>query len=109
MAVEDATTRSMEILGVTIPFLFHGEPIMTNSTMSMKNRQMSLINNDSSSTLENITENVRVTEETSFRGRALNISAPEPTNSLHPNITDLSDVSMDDDDKEVEGDYYTKY
>lgn len=82
---------------------------MTNSTMSMKNRQMSLINNDSSSTLENITENVRVTEKTPFRGRALNISAPEPTNSLHPNITDLSDVSMDDDDKEVEGDYYTKY
>lgn len=102
MAVEDATTRSMEILGVTIPFLFHGEPIMTNSTMLMENRQMSSINNDSSS--ENITENVRTTEETSFRGRALNISASEPTNSLHPNITDLSDVSMDDDDKEVEGD-----
>lgn len=79
---------------------------MTNSTMSMENRQMSSINNDTLSTSKNITENVRVTDETtSFRGRALNISAPEPTNSLHPNITDLSDVSMDDDDKEVEGDY----
>lgn len=107
MAIEDATTRSIEILGVTIPFLFHGEPIMTNSTMSMENRQISSINNDSLSTSKNITENVRVTEETtSFRGRALNISAPEPTNSLHPNITDLSDVSMDDDDKEVEGGEY---
>lgn len=77
---------------------------MTNSTMLMENRQMSSINNDSSSTSKNITENVRTTEETSFRGRALNISASEPANSLHPNITDLSDVSMDDDDKEVEGD-----
>lgn len=37
------------------------------------------------------------------RGRALNISASEPTNSLHANLTDLSDVSMDDDNKEVEG------
>lgn len=42
-------------------------------------------------------------EEVSSRGRALNMSAPEPTNSLHANLTDLSDVSMDDEDKEVEG------
>lgn len=42
-------------------------------------------------------------ETTSSRARALNISAPEPTNSLHSNVTDLSDVSMDADDKEVEG------
>ncbi|XP_043286009.1 putative epidermal cell surface receptor [Venturia canescens] len=40
------------------------------------------------------------------RGRALNISASEPTNSLHANLTDLSDVSMDDQDKEVEGGDY---
>ncbi|XP_051166564.1 putative epidermal cell surface receptor isoform X2 [Leptopilina boulardi] len=45
-------------------------------------------------------------ETTSSRARALNISAPEPTNSLHANVTDLSDVSMDADDKEVEGGEY---
>lgn len=44
----------------------------------------------------------KVTKET--RGRALNISAAEPINSLNANLTDLSDVSMDEDDKEVEGD-----
>ena len=37
------------------------------------------------------------------RARALNVSASEPANTLHPNVTDLSDVSMDDEDKEVEG------
>ncbi|KAG7200157.1 hypothetical protein KM043_000593 [Ampulex compressa] len=53
------------------------------------------------------TEEIQVTEESgASRGRALNITAPEPTNSLHANLTDLSDVSMDDDDKEVEGGEY---
>ncbi|XP_066598389.1 putative epidermal cell surface receptor [Prorops nasuta] len=32
------------------------------------------------------------------RGRALDVSGPEPTNSLHANLTDLSDVSMDDEE-----------
>ncbi|XP_011307744.1 putative epidermal cell surface receptor isoform X2 [Fopius arisanus] len=40
--------------------------------------------------------------ENASRARALNITAPEPTNSLHANLTDLSDVSMDDEDKEME-------
>ncbi|KAI4474034.1 hypothetical protein M0802_015827, partial [Mischocyttarus mexicanus] len=38
----------------------------------------------------------------SSRGRALNVTAAEPANSLHTNLTDLSDVSMDEDDKKVE-------
>ncbi|XP_011307759.1 putative epidermal cell surface receptor isoform X4 [Fopius arisanus] len=42
--------------------------------------------------------------ENASRARALNITAPEPTNSLHANLTDLSDVSMDDEDKEMEAD-----
>lgn len=95
-----ATTKSMDATGVTIPFLLHGEPIagvITTTTTTPT----------SSSTVQDLTsgtEEMRATEETtSPRGRALNISAPEPTNSLHANITDLSDVSMDEDDKEVEG------
>ncbi|XP_058793011.1 putative epidermal cell surface receptor isoform X2 [Phymastichus coffea] len=40
------------------------------------------------------------------RARALNVSAGEPTNNLHSNTTDLSDVSMDDEDREVEGGEY---
>ncbi|CAK9813290.1 Putative epidermal cell surface receptor [Anthophora quadrimaculata] len=100
-SMDEMTTRSMETLGITIPFLFHGEPIVTVTNTSME----TTTSDDTSSTPENTTE--RITEETmSFRGRALNISAPEPTNSLHPNITDLSDVSMDDDDKEIEGGEY---
>ncbi|XP_014475786.1 PREDICTED: putative epidermal cell surface receptor isoform X2 [Dinoponera quadriceps] len=96
-----ATTKPMDAADVTIPFLLHGEPIVgitattpTTSTPAIQDTMSS-------------TEEMRVTEETtSSRGRALNISAPEPTNSLHANITDLSDVSMDDDDKEVEGGEY---
>ncbi|XP_032663212.1 putative epidermal cell surface receptor isoform X2 [Odontomachus brunneus] len=95
-----ATTKSMDATGVTIPFLFHGEPIVGIVTTTPANGPT--VQDPTSST-----EEVRVTEETtSSRGRALNISAPEPTNSLHANITDLSDVSMDEDDKEVEGGEY---
>ncbi|KAJ8673538.1 hypothetical protein QAD02_004800 [Eretmocerus hayati] len=40
------------------------------------------------------------------KGRALNISASDLNNNLHSNATDLSDVSMDDEDKEIEGGEY---
>lgn len=91
-----ATTKPMDAASVTSPFLLHGEP-MAGITATVP----------TSPTVQDTTsrtEQMRTTEETaSSRGRALNISAPEPTNSLHANITDLSDVSMDEDDKEVEG------
>ena len=72
-----------------VPFLLHGVPLgMT----------------------ENVTEMMGKIEESEMgstsRGRALNVSAPEPTNSLHANLTDLSDVSMDEEDKQVEGGEY---
>ncbi|XP_076283603.1 stranded at second isoform X1 [Lasioglossum baleicum] len=99
----DVTTRPMETMGVTIPLLFHGEPILPVKDES--NGTTTVMMETSGS--ENGTEEMRTTEETiASRGRALNISAPEPTNSLHSNITDLSDVSMDDDDKDVEGGEY---
>ncbi|XP_067213383.1 putative epidermal cell surface receptor isoform X2 [Linepithema humile] len=91
-----ATTKIEDATDVTIPFLLHGAPIaaVTKATPMTNLRDMS-------------NSTVKVTDKTtSSRGRALNISAPEPTNSLHANITDLSDVSMDEDDKEVEGGEY---
>ncbi|EZA61442.1 Putative epidermal cell surface receptor, partial [Ooceraea biroi] len=99
-ADQPPTTNSMNVTSVTIPFLLHGEPIIavTRTTPT---------SNAAIESTTNKTEEAQVTEETmSSRGRALNISAPEPTNSLHANITDLSDVSMDEDDKEVEGGEY---
>ncbi|XP_015116127.1 putative epidermal cell surface receptor [Diachasma alloeum] len=66
--------------------------------------------NETNSNIESISpfllrgEPIVMTEDSSAsRARALNITAPEPTNSLHANLTDLSDVSMDDEDKEIEG------
>lgn len=88
-----ATMKSMGIAGVTIPFLLHGEPIVSATPPSGPAVQGTA----------NGTVGVQVTEETSSRGRALNVTASEPTNSLHANITDLSDISMDENDKEVEG------
>lgn len=91
----------METVAATIPFLFRGEPIVTATNFSIPIESST---SDYSSSTESSTEGVHAVEETTAaRGRALNMSAPEPTNSLHSNITDLSDVSMDDDDKEVEG------
>ncbi|XP_054010514.1 putative epidermal cell surface receptor [Hylaeus anthracinus] len=88
---EDATEGTVQ--GVTIPLLLRGEPVVVAANASMPNKL-------------SMPMNASVKDDPSFRGRALNISAPEPTNSLHSNITDLSDVSMDDDDKEVEGGEY---
>lgn len=91
----------METVAATIPFLFRGEPIVSVTNFSIPIESST---SDYSSSTESSTEGVHAVEETTAaRGRALNMSAPEPTNSLHSNITDLSDVSMDDDDKEVEG------
>lgn len=104
ISVEEATTRSMENVAATIPLLFRGVPIVTATNFSIPIESST---SDYSSSTESSTESVHAVEETTAaRGRALNMSAPEPTNSLHSNITDLSDVSMDDDDKEVEGGEY---
>lgn len=89
------TMKSMDATNITIPFLLHGVPIvaiMPLSTLAVQNTT-------------NSTVGIQMTEEktASSRGRALNVTASEPTNSLHANITDLSDISMDEDDKEVEG------
>lgn len=96
-----ATTKSADIADATIPFLLHGEPLVA-VTKTMPTSSPVASNATSSTDMV-----IQTTEETNTpsRGRALNISAPEPTNSLHANITDLSDVSMDEDDKEVEGEH----
>lgn len=95
-----ATMKSMDATGVTIPFLLHGAPIVAVTKTTTPSS--SAVQGTTSGTV-----GVQVTEETtSSRGRALNVTASEPTNSLHANITDLSDISMDEDDKEVEGEYY---
>lgn len=85
-----ATLRSADAAGATIPFLLHGEPIITVIPPAVQGTANGT---------------VQATEETSSRGRALNVTASEPTNSLHANITDLSDISMDENDKEVEGEW----
>lgn len=97
------TMKSKNATSISIPFLLRGEPIiaMTKTT---------LINNLTAQNMMNTTMGIQTMEETtSLRGRALNISSPEPTNSLHTNITDLSDISMDEDDKDVEGKRYKEY
>lgn len=86
------TTKSTDFANLTVPFLLRGEPIV-----SLRKAMPSMSN----LTIRDTMNSTKVTKET--RGRALNISAPEPINSLNANITDLSDVSMDEDDKEVEG------
>ncbi|XP_020280700.1 putative epidermal cell surface receptor isoform X2 [Pseudomyrmex gracilis] len=93
--VSTTTTKPTDFANVTVPFLLRGEPIVSlrKSMPSMSNV-----------TIRDTINSTKVTKET--RGRALNISAPEPINSLNANITDLSDVSMDEDDKEVEGGEY---
>lgn len=98
--VDQSSVKSVNATSISIPLLLRGEPIipMTKTT---------LINNLTAQNMMNTTVEPQTTEETmSLRGRALNISSPEPTNSLHTNITDLSDISMDEDDKNVEGEHY---
>lgn len=96
----ESAMRSIDATGVTIPFLLHGVPI---AAVTKTTTPSSFVVQGTTSG----TGGVQVTEETtSSRGRALNVTASEPTNSLHANITDLSDISMDEDDKEVEGEYY---
>ncbi|KAI4477074.1 hypothetical protein M0804_013075 [Polistes exclamans] len=107
-----------------IPLLFRGEVIATSSSSTMKIpdvTETSTLTEDEENTttmVETIKgtkimdEESRINEATSSssssssRGRALNVTAPEPANSLHTNLTDLSDVSMDENDKEVEGGEY---
>ncbi|XP_046814595.1 putative epidermal cell surface receptor isoform X6 [Vespa crabro] len=94
-----------------IPLLFRGE-VIAGSTMRILDVTDTSTSTEGT-TEETTTEGTKITEESrineatsSSRGRALNVSRPEPTNSLHANLTDLSDVSMDEDDKEVEGGEY---
>ncbi|XP_011703066.1 PREDICTED: uncharacterized protein LOC105459073 isoform X2 [Wasmannia auropunctata] len=93
-----ATMKSMNTASIMIPFLLHGVPIVAVTKTTLPSN---LTVEDTNSTV-----GIQVTEETSSRGRALNVTASEPVNSLHANITDLSDISMDEDDKEVEGGEY---
>lgn len=78
---EETTTLSMEKTTklVEVPLLSRGEPIVVSTGLP------------------------EVTTDLAGRARALNVTATEPGNTLHTNNTDLSDVSMDDEDKEVEG------
>ncbi|KAK2581716.1 hypothetical protein KPH14_002201 [Odynerus spinipes] len=109
---DDETTKSTignaaeENMG--LPLLFHGEPIVGITTKSPDTTEVSSSTSSTTSLLEGTTKTTKKEEESSSssRGRALNVSAPEPANSLHANLTDLSDVSMDEDDKEVEGGEY---
>ncbi|KAL0118130.1 hypothetical protein PUN28_009063 [Cardiocondyla obscurior] len=99
-SVLPTTVKPVDATGVTIPFLLHGVPIIA-VTKTTPSSSLAVQGTTSG------TVGVQVTEETtSSRGRALNVTASEPTNSLHANITDLSDISMDEDDKEVEGGEY---
>ncbi|XP_072763556.1 putative epidermal cell surface receptor isoform X2 [Anoplolepis gracilipes] len=94
------TMKSINATSISIPLLLHGEPIIATT-------KTTLISNLTTQNIMNSTMETQTTEETtSSRGRALNISSPEPTNSLHTNVTDLSDISMDKDDKDVEGGEY---
>ncbi|XP_011875167.1 PREDICTED: putative epidermal cell surface receptor [Vollenhovia emeryi] len=92
--------KSLDATGVTIPFLLHGAPIVA-VPKTTPSSSLAVQGTTSSAVGAQVTE-----ETTSSRGRALNVTASEPTNSLHANITDLSDISMDEDDKEVEGGEY---
>lgn len=94
MMLNDTTTTTTSQTTTTTedvysPLLLDGEPIANLTT-----------------TTEEPTSQPAAEDENMSRARALNISASEPTNSLQANLTDLSDVSMDDDeDRETEGRY----
>ncbi|KAK0163695.1 hypothetical protein PV328_002401 [Microctonus aethiopoides] len=86
--IRNETNKSIKS---TFPSLFHGELIGNRALINMKKIANLLTTNDSNLT----------------RGRALNVStSSDVTNSLYANITDLSDVSMDEQDKEIEGGEY---
>ena len=87
-----------------IPILVQGVPNLVPIVDLVQSTEIPSKSEMSTTEISTTEEEMMTTmESTSSRARALNISAPEPTNSLHANLTDLSDVSMDDDDKEVEG------
>ena len=99
---EESTTPSTaeKKLAGMLPLLVRGEPIVlteltTENSVATESEKKQ---EDSASTTMATTM-----AELSSRARALNVSAPEPGNTLHANVTDLSDVSMDEEDKEVEG------
>lgn len=97
------TTKSINATSVAIPFLLHAKPIIAMTKTTPINLPTSTPINLTAQNIINTTVEIQTTEETILKGRALNISSPEPTNSLHTNITDLSDISMDEDDKNAEG------
>ncbi|XP_011050906.1 PREDICTED: putative epidermal cell surface receptor isoform X3 [Acromyrmex echinatior] len=94
-----AIIKSMNIMNITTPFLLRGVPIIAVTKTILPTSRA--VQNTSK------TMGIPMTEETmSSRGRDLNVTASEPMNSLHANITDLSDISMDENDKEIEGGEY---
>ncbi|XP_018372866.1 PREDICTED: putative epidermal cell surface receptor isoform X1 [Trachymyrmex cornetzi] len=95
-----AIIKSMDTMNITTPFLLHGVPIVAVTKTILPTSRA--VQNTTSKTVA-----IPMTEETmSSRGRDLNVTASEPMNSLHANITDLSDISMDENDKEIEGGEY---
>ncbi|XP_018314632.1 putative epidermal cell surface receptor isoform X1 [Mycetomoellerius zeteki] len=95
-----AIIKPINTMNITTPFLLHGVPIVAVTKTILSTSQA--IQNTTSKTV-----GIPMTEETiSSRGRDLNVTVSEPMNSLHANITDLSDISMDENDKEVEGGEY---
>ncbi|XP_023288132.1 putative epidermal cell surface receptor [Orussus abietinus] len=114
MAMTTMTTRTRKMMEDSTenasPFLVHGAPMTGPINGDVYRVPMGPYEEKAKPAIHGRTEDdhiMVVTEETvPSRGRALNVTAPEPTNSLHANVTDLSNVSMDDDDKEVEGGEY---
>ncbi|XP_031784352.1 putative epidermal cell surface receptor isoform X2 [Nasonia vitripennis] len=83
--------KDVELTPAFPGLLLHGEPIVEIGSSTKKPE-------DGETT---------TTETIASRARTLNVSAAaELANILHSNTTDLSDVSMDDEDKEVEGGEY---
>ncbi|XP_011504664.1 PREDICTED: putative epidermal cell surface receptor [Ceratosolen solmsi marchali] len=103
--------------------LLLSEPVSTTSTTSLTTmEQVNKLRINVASLLSSIIKNqtkeekgqnkdkknlsgptiITTLETVSSRARALNVSAAESTNALHCNLTDLSDISMNDEEKEVE-------
>ncbi|CAB0037823.1 unnamed protein product, partial [Trichogramma brassicae] len=81
---------------VELPILVRGEPLIPTTAQNVADV--------STEATVSSTEAAPIVQ--SPRGRALNVSASEPGNTLQTNTTDLSDISMDDEDKEVKGGEY---
>ncbi|XP_014226449.1 putative epidermal cell surface receptor [Trichogramma pretiosum] len=81
---------------VELPILVRGEPLIPTTAQNVAgvSTEATVLSTEAAPIVQ------------SPRGRALNVSASEPGNTLQTNTTDLSDISMDDEDKEVKGGEY---